>query len=123
MATIYRDGDADLGVLSGARVAVVGYGNQGRSWALNLRDSGIDVRVCVRADASRTQAESDGFKVADVSAASDADVICILIPDDVIPSLPVRPSPKTLTVLASGYTYAFERFLPEGDLGRLGEPR
>ena len=53
MTTIYHDDDADLAVLEGSSMAVVGYGNQGRSWALNLRDSGFDVTVCVRADASR----------------------------------------------------------------------
>ena len=45
MATIYHDSDADLSALSGQTVAVVGYGNQGRSQALNLRDSGVDVVV------------------------------------------------------------------------------
>jgi len=119
MATIYREGDADLEILSGARVAVVGYGNQGRSWALNLRDSGIDVQVCARADASREQAHRDGFDVREVESASGADVICILIPDDVIPALPLRPSERALTVLASGYTYAFDRFAPPGDLGMV----
>ena len=64
MTTIHHDDDGDLGVLAGQRVAVVGYGNQGRSWALNLRDSGLDVQVCVRADATREQAEVDGFTAA-----------------------------------------------------------
>ena len=53
MTTIYTDRDADPKQLEGCSVAVVGYGNQGRSWALNLRDSGLDPQVCVRADASR----------------------------------------------------------------------
>jgi len=119
MTTIHRDSDADLGVLAGARIAVVGYGNQGRSWALNLRDSGCDVSVCARADASREQAKSEGFPVGDVAAANDADVICVLVPDDVIPALPLAPSPRALTVLASGYTYAFDRFAPPGDLGMV----
>ena len=59
MTTIYYDDDGNLAELSGSSVAVVGYGNQGRPWALNLRDSGLDVRVCVRADASRDTAPSD----------------------------------------------------------------
>ena len=62
MTTILHDEDADLAALAGSSVAVVGYGNQGRSWALNLRDSGLDVPVCVRADASRDQAVADGFE-------------------------------------------------------------
>ena len=59
MSVIVREGEADLGVLDGRRMAVVGYGNQGRSWALNLRDSGLDVSVCVRADDTRTQPGAD----------------------------------------------------------------
>lgn len=119
MTTIYREEDADLGALTGARVAVVGYGNQGRSWALNLRDSGLDVQVCARADASREQARADGFTVAEVEAANACDVVCVLVPDDVIPSLPLRPTERTLTVLASGYTLAFDRFTPPGDVGMV----
>jgi ketol-acid reductoisomerase len=119
MTTIYRDDDADLAALAGARVAVVGYGNQGRSWALNLRDSGLDVFVSVRADESREQARRDGFTVSELEDASAADVVCVLIPDDAIPSLPLKPSARALTVLASGYTYAFDRFAPPGDLGMV----
>ena len=119
MATIFHDDDADLAALRGDTVAVVGYGNQGRSWAQNLRDSGFDVRVCVRADATRDQAAADGFAPVDLEAASDADVLCVLVPDDVIPSLPLRRPADGLTVVASGYTLAFGRFAPEGDLGMV----
>lgn len=52
MTTIYYDKDGNLAAIDEASIAVVGYGNQGRSWALNLRDSGLVVRVCVRADES-----------------------------------------------------------------------
>jgi ketol-acid reductoisomerase len=119
MATIFHDDDADLAALGGATVAVVGYGNQGRSWALNLRDSGFDVRVCVRADATREQAARDGFTPVDLEAASDVEVVCVLVPDDVIPSLPLRRPADGLTVVASGYTLAFGRFGPDGDLGMV----
>jgi ketol-acid reductoisomerase len=119
MATIFHDDDADLAALRGATVAVVGYGNQGRSWALNLRDSGFDVRVCVRADATREQAARDGFTPVDLEAASDVEVVCVLVPDDVIPSLPLRRPADGLTVVASGYTLAFGRFGPDGDLGMV----
>ena len=122
MTTIYHDDDGDLADLSGETVAVVGYGNQGRSWALNLRDSGIDVQVCVRADATREQATDDGFVARDLAAASDADVVCVLVPDDVIPSLPLRRPATGLTIVASGYTLAFARFDPDGDQG-LVAPR
>jgi ketol-acid reductoisomerase len=116
MATIFHEEDADLSALAGSNVAVVGYGNQGRSWALNLRDSGLDVTVCVRADASRDQAEADGFAASDLEVASTADVVCILIPDDVIPSLPITRPDDGLTIVASGYTLAFDRFTPAGDI-------
>jgi ketol-acid reductoisomerase len=119
MATIHHEADADLAVLDGSSVAVVGYGNQGRSWALNLRDSGLDVQVCVRADASREQAEDDGFRPGTLTDANDADVACVLVPDDVIPSLPLTGNDRGLTIVASGYTLAFDRFDPAGDVGMI----
>ncbi|HMC52243.1 MAG TPA: NAD(P)-binding domain-containing protein [Acidimicrobiales bacterium] len=115
MTVILHEDDADLAALDGRRVAVVGYGNQGRSWALNLRDSGIDVVACVRADATRKMADADGFDTLDVEAASDADVLCLLVPDDVVPSLPLAPRPNALVVVASGYTLAFGRLDPPCD--------
>jgi ketol-acid reductoisomerase len=122
MATIHHEVDADLAVLAGQTIAVVGYGNQGRSWALNLRDSGCDVRVCVRADATRAQAEADGFAAEDLAAASAAPVACLLVPDDAIPALPLSRPADGLTIVASGYTLAFGRFAPAGDVG-LVAPR
>jgi ketol-acid reductoisomerase len=119
MTTIYHDADGDLARLSGRRVAVVGYGNQGRSWALNLRDSGADVAVCVRADETREGARRDGFAPAEIGAANEADVVCVLVPDDVIPSLGLAPRGTALTVVASGYTLAFGRFDPPGDVGMV----
>lgn len=119
MTVIYREHDADLSVLAAQRVAVVGYGNQGRSWALNLRDSGLDVRVCVRRDQTRATAEGDGFATLDLDDANDADVLCLLVPDDVIPSLPLCPKPDALVVVASGYTLAFGRLDPPCDTGMV----
>ena len=83
MTTIYYEADGDLDAIKDERIAVVGYGNQGRSWALNLRDSGCAPSICVRRDDTREQAVADGFEAHDVEAASDADIICILVPDDV----------------------------------------
>ena len=122
MTTILHEADGDVGELAGRRVAVVGYGNQGRSWALNLRDSGLDVQVCVRADETREAATADGFAAADVAAASAADVLCLLVPDDVIPQLGIAPGPEALVVVASGYTLAFDRIDPACDVG-LVAPR
>lgn len=119
MATILHERDGDLSLVRGGRVAIVGYGNQGRSWALNLRDSGCDVRVHARADASRQQAETDGFTPAEIADASDAPIACILVPDDVIPSLPLQRPDDGLTIVASGYTLAFGRWAPAGDVGMV----
>ena len=119
MTTIYYERDADLATLEGQRIAVVGYGNQGRSWALNLRDSGYAPVVCVRRDDTRDQAEADGFEAHDLEAANDADVICILVPDDVIALLPLAPKAGSCVIVASGYTLAFGRIDPPGDSGMV----
>jgi ketol-acid reductoisomerase len=119
MTTIFHIADADPTAIEGHRVAVVGYGNQGRSWALNLRDSGVDVRVCVRADATRDAAEADGFATEDVDAANDADILCLLVPDDVIPSLPLRPGGEALVIVASGFCPAFGRLELDCDVGMV----
>src|SRR2546423_4141685 len=83
MATIYYDKDADLSALEGRKVAIIGYGSQGHAHALNLKDSGIDVRVGLYdGSPSRAKAEAAGLKVTSVAQAADeADVIMILLPD------------------------------------------
>jgi ketol-acid reductoisomerase len=122
VTTIYYEQDADLGVLSRDTVALVGYGNQGRSWALNLRDSGLQPFVCVRKDATREKAVEDGFDVHEIAEANQADVICVLVPDDVVSLLRLSPGPDSCVVVASGYTLAFGRLEPPGDAG-LVAPR
>jgi ketol-acid reductoisomerase len=119
MTTIYYERDGNVGAIAGEHVAVVGYGNQGRSWALNLRDSGCRPTVCVRRDQTREQAVEDGFEAHDVEAASDADIICILVPDDVVSQLPIQPSADACVIVASGYTLAFRRLDPPGDSGMV----
>ncbi len=115
MTTFYYESDADLTQLAGQSIALVGYGNQGRPWALNLRDSGLAPRVCVRQDDSRALAQADGFEVGEVTDANDADIVCVLVPDDTIPHLGLERQKHQLTIVASGYCYAFERFTPAGD--------
>jgi len=119
MTVILDERDADPAALDNQHLAVVGYGNQGRSWALNLRDSGANVSVHVRADQTRDSAVADGFAAGSLEAASDADVICLLVPDDVIPALALSPRADALVIVASGYTLAFGRLDPPCDSGMV----
>lgn len=83
MTKIYYDNDADLSLIQGKKVAVVGYGSQGHAHALNLRDSGVEVVIGLKEDSkSIAKAEEAGFQVKNVAdAAAWADVIVILAPD------------------------------------------
>ena len=83
MATIYYEHDADPSVITSRKVAIIGYGSQGHAHALNLRDSGVDVRVGLRPGSpSWAKAEAAGLRVlSSAEAASEADVIMMLAPD------------------------------------------
>jgi ketol-acid reductoisomerase len=83
MATIYYEHDADPSVISSRKVAIIGYGSQGHAHALNLRDSGVDVRVGLRpGSSSRAKAEAAGLRaLSSAEAAAEADVIMMLAPD------------------------------------------
>ena len=83
MAEMFYDSDADLSIIQGRTVAVIGYGSQGHAHALSLRDSGVDVRVGLReGSASAAKAEAEGLRVVSVAeAAAEADLIMILAPD------------------------------------------
>jgi ketol-acid reductoisomerase len=82
-ATIYYEKDADPTIIAGRKVAIVGYGSQGHAHALNLRDSGVDVRVALReGSSSRAKAEAAGLRVTSVEdACTEADVVMMLTPD------------------------------------------
>ena len=83
MATLYYEKDADPGLIRNRKVAVIGYGSQGHAHALNLSESGVDVRVGLRdTSSSKVKAEEAGLRVLSVADASaEADVIMILLPD------------------------------------------
>ncbi len=84
MVKKYTDKDADLNVLKNKTVAVIGYGNQGMAQAMNMRDSGVKVIIGARKGKTAEAAEKDGFKVLSISEATEkADIIHILIPDEV----------------------------------------
>ena len=116
--TVYHDDDADLAALAGETVAIVGYGNQGRSQALNLRDSGVKVIVGNIGDAARERAREEGFEAFDIAeAVRRADVVMLLIPDEVMPEVwerEVRPHLRDGGCLsvASGYTITFGSVVP-----------
>ncbi len=85
MAEMFYDDDADLAVIQGRSVAVIGYGSQGHAHALSLRDSGVDVRVGLAENSkSKAKAEAEGLRVLPVAeAVEEADLIMILAPDQV----------------------------------------
>src|SRR6188768_1977177 len=82
-ATVYYEADADRSLIQGRKVAVIGYGSQGHAHALNLKDSGVDVRVGLREGSSSVaKAEAAGLRVLSIADASaEADVIMLLLPD------------------------------------------
>ncbi|MRR12727.1 ketol-acid reductoisomerase, partial [bacterium] len=84
MATMYYESDCDLSLIKDRKIAVIGYGSQGHAHALNLHDSGCDVRVGLRTgSASWDKVKESGLKVMTVrEAAGEADIIMILAPDE-----------------------------------------
>jgi ketol-acid reductoisomerase len=116
---IFYDSDADLSLLQGKTVAILGYGSQGHAHALNLKDSGVDVVVGLRPDsASRAKAEEAGLEVLDIAeAASRGDAVMILLPDekqaeiwesDIADGI----APGNLLLFAHGFAIHFEQIVP-----------
>src|SRR5678815_2858331 len=104
-----HDGDIDLAPLSGKRVAIIGYGNQGRAQALNLKDSGVDVVVGLRdSSPSREKVQSAGLCSLPVTeAAASADLVMLLAPDEVLAAIYREIEPH----LRNGATLGFSHGL------------
>ena len=120
---VYYDKDADLSLIQGMKVVVIGYGSQGHAHANNLRDSGVDVVVGLRAGSgSKVKAENAGFTVMEVAdAAKEADLIMILTPDELQPALyreELEPNMKEGAALAfaHGFNVHFELIVPRSDI-------
>ncbi len=119
MAKIYHDEDARLEAIAGQTIAVVGYGNQGRSQALNLRDSGLSLIVGNIRDYALEQAEQDRMEVVPIAeACRRADIVMLLIPDEVMPEVYEREVAPNLRAggcvsFASGYNVAFGLIRPD----------
>jgi ketol-acid reductoisomerase len=123
MAKVYFDSEVDMKILNGRKIGIVGYGNQGRAQALNIRDSGFEPMVANRDDEYRDRAIRDGLEVHSIShVAEQADVILLLIPDEVQPQVyhdEIRPYLKAGDVLcfASGYNVYYEAIEPPEGVG------
>ncbi len=119
MATIFYDKDANLDLVKRRKVAIVGYGSQGHAHALNLKDSGVDVRVGLKAGSpSRKKAEGAGLRVTDVAeAAREADLVMVLAPDQTqraIYEQEIRPglSKGKALFFAHGFNIHFKQIVP-----------
>ena len=123
MAKIYYENQADLDLLKGKKVAIIGYGSQGHAHALNLQDSGVDVRVGLyEGSKSWPKAEADGLRVVtNAQAAQEADFIMMVLPDpvqgkvyeeDIAPNL----KPGDTLMFAHGFNIRFGFIQPPADV-------
>ena len=123
MATVYYDKDADPSIILGKKVAIIGYGSQGHAHALNLKDSGVDVRVGLReGSGSAAKAAAAGLKVASMAdAAKEADIVMLTLPDTDIADVyndHVAPNLNAgdAVFLAHGLNIRFNLITPAADI-------
>jgi ketol-acid reductoisomerase len=114
---VFRAADAPPRALAGELVAVLGYGNLGRTAALNLRDSGVKVRVGNQEDEYAGRARAEGFEVVPLATASTDDIVFVLLPDEVIQAVFEREiapvlRPGCAIAFGSGYSLAFDLIHP-----------
>ena len=122
-ATLYYDRDADLERLRGRRIGIIGFGSQGHAHALNLTESGLDVRVGLyETSRSREKAEACGLRVRSVAdAAAEADVIMLLVPDTGQAAVycdHIRPhlGPGKTLMFAHGFNIRYSQIVPPADV-------
>ncbi len=120
---IFYDKDCDLSIIKGKKVTIIGYGSQGHAHANNLKDSGVDVTVALRADSSSVaKAEASGLTVKPVEeAVKAADVVMVLTPDEFQSQLyanQIAPNIKKGAVLAFAHGFAihYNQIVPRSDL-------
>lgn len=121
---VFHDRDCDLSIIRGKRVAIIGYGSQGRTHALNLRDSGVaDIVVGLKANsATRARAEADGFKVMTAGeAAAQAEVVAVMVSDEAHRDLyrdELEPNlkPGAALIFAHGLSVRFGLVTPRADI-------
>jgi ketol-acid reductoisomerase len=123
MTRVYYDDDASINILEDKVISIIGYGNQGRAQALNMRDTGIkNIIIGGRKDESRDRALQDGFEVYPIEEASRrADILFLLIPDEIAPDLykkQIEPYLQKGNVLnfSSGYNITFQFITPPEDV-------
>ena len=123
MAKLYYDGDADLSLLDGKTVAILGYGSQGHAHALNLRDSGVEVLVGLHEGSkSRAKAEAEGLRVlSPAEAVAASSVVMVLVPDtaqhdlyesDIAPNLEAGDT----LMFAHGFNIRFDEIKPPAEV-------
>jgi ketol-acid reductoisomerase len=120
---VYYEKDADLSLIKGKQVTIIGYGSQGHAHANNLKDSGVHVTVALRpGGASWSKAEAAGLQVKDVAdAVKGADVVMILLPDESQPEVyrtQIAPNikPGAALAFAHGFNVHFGQIVPRSDI-------